>query len=77
MAGKPSLATARAMNSPSGDSEIRARGSCARFRSQQAGESEIRPCQKQTITAPPASQTASAAARFCDRQRMVDRQSLR
>ncbi len=71
MAGKPSRSMAAAMKAPSAESEIMARGGCARFSGQHAGESAIRPCQKQTSTAPPPSQTASAAAAFSLRQRMV------
>ncbi len=71
IAGNPSHVMARAMNSPSADSEISARGVCARSSGQQAGERAMRECQKQAITGPPAAHTASACSRPCHRQRMV------
>ncbi len=71
IAGKPSRAMALATNAPSADSEIRARGVCATFSGQQAGERAMRECQKQTITGPPEAQTVSASSRPRQSQRMV------
>ena len=68
---------ASAMKRPSAECEIKARGVCARFSGQQAGERPMRECQKHTTTPPPAlprvAHTASATASFSRVQRMVAR----
>ena len=75
MAGKPSRATASAMNCPSGDREMSARTGWPRPWSQAAGARPMRECQKAMMTGPPPAQAASTRSRFSWRQRMVAKHS--
>ena len=71
IAGKPSRAMASDTKPPSAESEISARGLCARSSGQHAGERPMRACQKHTITPPPPSHTPSARSRPSQVQRVV------
>ena len=69
---KPCMAMARAMNSPSADSEIISRvGRCGRATGRPPMERAILPCQKQASTPPGRFSCSSTASRLIRRQRRV------
>ena len=73
MGGKPSRVTARAMNSPSRDSEIKTRLGFFFSTRRQTTPWMIRPCQKQATIPSGLATAAFAASRFSKRQRMLAR----